>query len=153
MPVTASLDWRETDAGLAPYLVQQDRVDRQVHWAAQAGSQDAFLSCPVFEALCEGNRGGGKTESPLNDFAQHVGEGWGKAWRGVLFGRTYPELEDVMAKADALFSIALPRAVYNRVKSFWQWPDVERLYFRQFMKPSDYWSYHGHSYPFIAWKS
>ncbi|MEM9670657.1 MAG: terminase [Pseudomonadota bacterium] len=152
MPSTASLEWRETDAGLAPYLVQQDRVDRQVHWAAQAGSQNAFLSCPVFEALCEGNRGGGKTEVLLNDFAQHIGEGWGRAWRGVLFRRTYPELEDIMGKAEALFSVAFPEAVFNHAKSFWKWPGGERLYFRQFMKPKDYWSYHGHAFPWIAWE-
>ncbi|MGI9434821.1 MAG: terminase [Geminicoccaceae bacterium] len=152
MPSTQSLEWRSVDDGLAPFLIQKGEPDRQVEWAAQPGSQAAFLDCPVFECLLEGNRGGGKTESLLMDFAQHVGQGYGRAWRGILFRRTYPELEDVMGKAEGLFSIAFPDAKNNLGKSFWEWPTGEKLFFRQFIKPGDYWKYHGHGYPWIAWE-
>jgi len=152
MHSTQALEWRSTPTGLKPFLVEDDQPDIQPHWAAQAGSQEAFLRCPVFECLLEGNRGGGKTETLLNDFAQHVGKGWGRAWRGVLFRRTYPELEDIIGKSESLFSTCFPKASYNRAKSFWEWPTGEKLYFRQFIKPRDYWSYHGHAYPWIAWE-
>lgn len=144
--------WRSTDDGLKPFVVEDGRQDIDVHWAAQEGSQKAFLSCPVFECLLSGNRGGGKTDCLLMDFLQHVGKGYGRAWRGILFRRTYPELEDVMAKAEGLFSVAFPDAVYNRVKATWHFPGGESLRFRQFMRASDYWSYHGHAYQWIGWE-
>lgn len=150
--MNAFVDWREFEGGIAPFLVRPGQPDRKIDWAAQPGSQQAFLECPVFECLMTGTRGSGKTDVLLMDFAQHVGKGYGRAWRGILFRRTYPELEDVIAKSEALFSIAFPGAVYNRAKSYWQFKDGERLYFRQFAKPSDYWTYHGHAYTWIAWE-
>ena len=57
-------------------------------WAAQPGSQVLFLSSPVFETLYEGTRGPGKTDALLADFCQHVGQGYGAAWRGILL-RSY----------------------------------------------------------------
>ena len=75
MPSTQALEWRRTDEGLIPYIIERGKPDRRAHWAAQEGSQKAFLSCPVFECLLHGNRGGGKTDTLLMDFAQHVGKG------------------------------------------------------------------------------
>ena len=146
------VDWRDVDGGLTPFLVRPGKPDRKIDWAEQPGSQAAFLDCPLFECLLTGTRGSGKTDVLLMDFAQHVNKGWGRAWRGVLFRRTYPELEDVIAKSEALFTVGFPGAVYNRQKSYWQFPGGERLYFRQFAKPSDYWTYHGHAYTWIAWE-
>jgi hypothetical protein len=31
-------------------------------------------------------------------------------------------------------------------------PDGEKLFFRHFERPADYYSYHGHAYPWIAWE-
>ena len=56
-----------------------------VVWTPQPGSQTLFLSCPIFEALYHGTRGPGKTDALIMDFAQHVGQGLGSAWRGILF--------------------------------------------------------------------
>jgi hypothetical protein len=110
------------------------------------------LSCPVFECLYEGTRGGGKTDTLLWDFGQHVGQGYGAEWRGILFRRTYPELKDVIEKALKWFPLAFPQAKYNRGEYYWTFPDGEQLYFRHFATPGDYWSYHGHAYPWQAWE-
>ena len=40
-------------------------------WKPLPGSQTRFLTCPVFEALLEGTRGGGKTDALLMSFAQY----------------------------------------------------------------------------------
>ena len=40
----------------------------KVIWTPQPGAQVKALSCPVFEVLIEGNRGGGKTDVLLMDF-------------------------------------------------------------------------------------
>lgn len=125
---------------------------RPVIWAPQCGSQTRFLQCPVLEVLYEGTRGPGKTDALLMDFCQHVGQGFGDDWKGVLFRRTHPELQDVIEKARRWISQIWPAAEYNEAKSFWRWPTGELLYFRHFAKPADYWSYHGHSYPWIGWE-
>lgn len=130
-----------------------------VAWAPQPGFQQRFLSCPpeVFELLGEGNRGGGKTDTLLMDFGQHVGQGFGPAWRGIIFRQTYKQLQDLIAKSEKWFPQIFPRgspheAVYNRGEHYWKWRTGEVLFFRQFARESDYWNYHGHEYPFVAWE-
>src|ERR1019366_2795053 len=34
----------------------------------------------------------------------------------------------------------------------WKFPDGEELLLRHFEKPEDYWSYHGHAYPWMGWE-
>lgn len=146
------IEWRQTEEGLRPFYTDERGRVQEVAWAPQPGSQEAFLMCPVFEALIEGSRGGGKTDTLLMDFVQHVGQGWGAEWRGILFRRTYPELEDVIAKSKKWFGRIFPSARYNEAKSVWTWPTGESLRFRHFKSPDDYWSYHGHAYPWIGWE-
>ena len=148
----SEISWVDTEVGLRPILTLQDGSQRDVEWAPQPGSQKAFLQCPIIEALYEGSRGGGKTDTLLMDFIQHVGTGYGSEWRGVLFRRTYPELEDIIAKSKKWFGRIFPQAKYNEAKSVWTWPSGESLRFRHFSKPEDYWSYHGHAYPWIGWE-
>lgn len=121
-------------------------------WNPQPGSQEMFLRCPVFEVLYEGTRGPGKTDALIMDFAQHVGQGWGADWRGVLFRRTFPELSDVIAKTEKWFRSIFPKAVYNKADHSWTWPTGEQLLFRHMLKESDYYAYHGHAYPWIGWE-
>jgi len=145
------MHWVDTEQGLRPVLIEEGR-ETNVTWAPQPGSQEAFLMCPVYEALYEGTRGGGKTDTLLMDFCQFVGQGWGAEWRGILFRKTYPELEDVIAKSKKWFGLIFPEAKYNEAKSFWTWPTGETLRFRHFKSPDDYWSYHGHAYPWQGWE-
>lgn len=125
---------------------------QDVAWRPQPGSQRAFLKSPVYETLYSGERGPGKTDALLMDFAQHTGVGFGHHWRGIIFRRTYPELEDIIAKSRAWFAQFAPEAKFNEQKTKWKWPTGEELLFRNFEKPRDYWKYHGHAYPFIGWE-
>lgn len=148
-----SIVWKITDDGLKPFLADpRGGRPRPVTWAPQPGSQEAFLSCPDYEVLYEGTRGPGKTDALLMDFGQDVGKGWGPEWRGVLFRKSYPELQDVIDKSKKWFPLIWPNAFFNEAKTFWEWPTGEKLFFRQFAKPGDYWSYHGHAYPWIGWE-
>ncbi len=128
------------------------RGSGNVIWAPQPGSQTLFLTCPFFECLFEGTRGPGKTDALLMDFAQHVGQGFGRAWRGILFRRTYKQLSDVVAKTKKWFWQIFPDAKFNESDYVWKWPGGEELLLRYMDKPDDYWNYHGHEYPFIAWE-
>ena len=150
---------QEYEARYAAAVVEEDKVPAKVVdgqavvWAPQDGSQVAFLQCSLFEALFHGTRGPGKTDALIMAFAQHVGKGFGAAWRGVIFRQTYPQLADVVAKSEKWFKLIFgDRARFNRSKMMWEWDTGEVLMFRHMAKPADYWNYHGHEYPFIGWE-
>jgi hypothetical protein len=153
------VEWRDGKSGLTPFVCKSGA---QADWAPQEGSQVEFLMCPTYEVLYEGTRGPGKTDALLMDFVQHVGpartvdgvqqSGFGENWRGVLFRRTYPELRDVIDKSLVWFKRFVPGATYNHGEHYWTWPTGERLFFRHFSRESDYWSYHGHAYPWLGWE-
>lgn len=121
-------------------------------WIAQPGSQVLFLSCPVFECLYEGTRGPGKTDALLADFVQHVGRGYGPAWRGILFRETYPQLSDVVAKSRAWFPHWVPGAKFREDDYTWTFPDGAQLLLRHIRAPKDYDNYHGHAYPWVGFE-
>jgi len=109
------------------------------------------LYCPVFEVLYEGTRGPGKSDSLLMDFAQFVGRGFGPDWRGILFRKTYPDLEEIITKSKKWFYQIFPDGRYNETKHAWTFGDGEVLLLRYAKDIDDYWNYHGHEYPWIGW--
>jgi hypothetical protein len=127
---------------------------REVIWEALPGSQYEFLrSTEIFEVLFHGTRGPGKTDSLIMAFAKHVGKGYGAAWRGIIFRQTYPQLADVQAKTEKWFKLIFgDTCKFNRSKMMWEWDSGEVLFLRHMAKPSDYYNYHGHEYPFIGWE-
>ena len=155
-PVLPQLIWKETEGGLRAFTHDpQTKLDTPVTWAAQPGSQEAALTCPIGEMLYSGERGPGKTDELLMDYAQHVGRGYGAEWQGIIFRRTFPELEDIINKSLKWFYQIWKQGTevnYNKASSTWFWSSGEQLKFRHFLKPEDYWSYHGHAYPFIGWE-
>lgn len=125
--------------------------DAPLVWAPQWGSQLDFVRSPIFETLYEGTRGPGKTNALLFDFCQHVGQGHGKAWRGILFRQSYPQLADVVAKSQEWIPRAFPGARFNESSYTWKFADGEELLLRYIEKAKDYWNYHGHEYPWMGW--
>jgi hypothetical protein len=121
-------------------------------WVAQAGSQQLFLTSPVFETLYEGTRGPGKTDALLMDFAQHVGCGYGDYWRGILFRQTYKQLNDVIAKSKRWYRRLFPGAQWNGSSKTWTFPDGEQLILSYIKNAADYDNYHGHEYPWIGFE-
>ena len=111
-----------------------------------------MASKPIFEALYEGTRGGGKTDTLIMDFCQDVDRGFGAEWQGILFRQTFPQLQDVIAKSKKWLPQIWPGAQYNEAFHHWRFPGGELLLFRQFKREDDYWNYHGHAYPWIGWE-
>jgi hypothetical protein len=140
------------EQGQEKKALHQALKGRQLGWTPQPGSQEYFLMCPEFEVLYEGERGPGKTDALIMDFAQHVGKGWGGEWRGILFRQTFAQLSDVINKTLKWFPRMWPGAVYNRSDHTWTFPDGEQLLLRYMKSPEDYWNYHGHAYPWIGWE-
>lgn len=122
----------------------------------QHGGQYTFMRSPYFEVLLEGNRGGGKTDILIMDFAQHLGTSaepaWGRAWRGLLLRRTYKELTDVINKTLTYFPIIFPGARYNASDHIWTFEMGETLRLGYAERPADYWGYHGSEYPWIGFE-
>ena len=84
------------------------------------------------------------------DFAQHVGQGYGAAWRGILFRESYPQLADVIARTKKWFAMIFPGARFNATQTKWIFPDGEEFLFRHMNNESDYWKYHVPRVP-LAW--
>lgn len=131
-----------------------ERARGGVAWSPHPGSQQLFLSSPCWETAYTGTRGPGKTDALIMDFAQHVGQGWGADWRGVLFREEYKPLADVVKKTLKWFRLIFPKARFlSSTADFkWVWPDGEELLLRAFKNTKDYWDFHGHEYPWIAWE-
>ena len=92
------------------------------------------------------------TDALLMSFGIHVGLGFGSDWRGILFRQTYKQLADVIAKTQQWFPRIWPRARWNGTEHSWSWESGEKLLLRQFAREADYWSIHGHQYPWIGWE-
>lgn len=146
-----TVTWKLNDQGeLRGFYLDEDDVEQEAFWTPQPGSQVAYLTSPVFEVLYESNRGSGKTDSLLIDFAMEVGQGWGADWRGILFRPEHVQLEEIINKSKELYPRIFPSATFNEGKSVWQWPTGEKFYFRHVKRLADYWKYHGHQYPYVC---
>lgn len=107
------------------------------------GSQYNFSTCPIYEVLLAGNRGGGKTAALLRDFGKDVGKGYGQAWRGVLFRLEYKDLDDVVKKGTDLFCGKLfpeGECRFLRAKSDYMfvWKTGEALLLRHLLNEDGY---------------
>jgi hypothetical protein len=128
------------------------KTKQNVVWAPHEGAQRKGLTCPVWELLMHGNRGGGKTDWLLMDYASGVGRGYGSDYRGLLLREATTELGDVIAKSQKWFPRLFPGAKYNEQRKKWKFPDGETLWFNYARVLSDYDQYHGHEYPWIGWE-
>ncbi len=90
------------------------------------------------------------TDALLMDFLQHVGQGYGQEWRGILFREQHTQLVDVINKSLKWVPRIFPEAKYNNTESFWKFPDGEKIYFRYLRLTADYWRYHGSNYSIDA---
>ncbi len=122
-------------------------------WQPLKGSQTLAMSCPAAITVYHGTRGPGKTDAQLMRFRRHVGQGYGRHWRGIIFDREYKNLDDLVSKSMRWFPEFKDGARFISSKSDykWVWPTGEELLFRAIKRNTDYWGYHGQEFPFIGW--
>lgn len=124
-------------------------------WEPQPGPQSsAILADWCDELFYGGERGGGKSDYQLGyqeDGALHDGP----HHRGIMFRRTYPELEELQARAMQVFGAS--GAVYKSQPSAeypysncWYWPNGASTKMRYIERVQDYSRYHGHQYTRIS---
>jgi hypothetical protein len=121
----------------------------KIAWFPQAGPQTLLLKCHYDEIFYGGARGGGKTSGALGHWLQHQAQ-WGKHARGILFRRTYDELEEVFEQSNQLFPLI--GAVYNVGKRTWMFRNGARLKFRFMERDIHAQKYQGHQYTWMCFE-
>jgi hypothetical protein len=118
-------------------------------WAPQPGPQtDAICADWCAELLYGGAAGGGKSDFLLGDFLQDV-ETYGQAWRGILFRRSLPELEEMIARSQEIF--AGSGGTWLEQKKRWEWSNGAALRMRYLEADRDATRYQGAAYTWIGW--
>jgi hypothetical protein len=140
-----------------PFIVASDErtILQAPAWSPLPGAQYLAMQCPIFEMLTEGNRGSGKSELLLMDYAKDVDRGYGDAWRGILFRKELGDLDEMVRKAENLFSKLYGsrfRFLYSKSDYKCVWDTGEALLFRHLLNLEDYNDYHGHQYPWLGFE-
>jgi hypothetical protein len=118
-------------------------------WGPQPGPQtDAITASWCPELFYGGAAGGGKSDFLLGDYLQDVPT-YEAAWRGILFRRTYPELEELIARSKEMYPQT--GASWNDQKKTWTWGNGANLKMRYVERNDDVLRYQGHQYTWIGW--
>jgi predicted phage terminase large subunit-like protein len=111
------------------------------------GPQTLLVTCPIWDLLYGGARGGGKTDGLLGDFTGFSMKHPGLA-RGVLFRRTYDELDEVVQRSQEILG---PLGGDWRPSRYtWHMPWGGFLKLRYLKADADAARYQGHSYNWLA---
>jgi len=124
-------------------------------WKPQKGPQLLALDADWCDELFYGGeRGGGKSDFQLGYQEDGALRYEGKS-RGIMFRKTYPELEELQARATEVFPAE--GAVYKTQPSAdfpfsncWYWPNGSTVKMRFIEHERDYGRYHGHQYTHIS---
>ena len=132
----------------------ENRGSPQRDWVP-TDKQRLALECPIDELFFGGAKGGGKSEFLLVDYAKGVK--YGIDFPGVIFRRTYPELEELIARSHKIYPILGGK--YHVGNKTWHFPTGATLKFRFLEADKNVNSYQGHEYSWIgfdeltSWKS
>ena len=124
-------------------------------WFPQPGPQLAALEADwVDELFYGGERGGGKSDFQLG-YQEDGAQRYGQHWRGIMFRKTYPELEELQGRAMDIFTAS--EAIFKSQMSAeypfsnsWYWPNGASVKMRYIENERDYGRYHGHQYTGIS---
>jgi hypothetical protein len=94
-----------------------------------------------------GARGGGKSDYLLGDFLQDVDQG--AAWRGIIFRKSYAELEELITRALEIYTPV--GATYKVGEKLFVFPSGATLKMRYLEHERDAAKYQGHQYTWVGW--
>lgn len=122
-------------------------------WVPQAGPQvEAIRKHWVDELFFGGAVGGGKSDFLLGDFGQDVSR-YGAHWRGILFRKSYPQLEELVVRSKEIFPAWFGLNVetcWTKGEHTWTWPNGSTLKFRHAEDDDSWQQYQGHQYTWMA---
>jgi len=117
----------------------------QVIWKPEP-KQHLALTCPAFELFYGGARFGGKSDFLLADFLDGIK--LGENHRGILFRKTYSELEELTFRSKQLYPHI--GGQYSETKRTWTFPSGSALKLRFLEIDRDVEKYQGHAYTWIG---
>jgi len=124
-------------------------------WTPQAGPQLAALEADWCDELFfGGERGGGKSDLQLG-YQEDGALKYGKHSNGIMFRKTYPEMEELQSRAVEIFTASgaafrtQPSGNYP-FSNCWYWPNGATVKMRYIENEKDYGRYHGHQYTRIS---
>lgn len=120
-----------------------EQVVEQEVWAPQAGPQTWLLTCPVFECLFGGARGGGKSDGVLGEWASHA-DTYAENAIGLCVRRERTQLTELIERSRVLYTPL--GAKFQEIDKMWRFPNGARLRFAYLENDNDALSYQGHSY-------
>lgn len=113
-----------------------------VVWAPQP-QQAKLITCPVFETLFGGARGGGKSDGILGEWAAHADE-YGPNAIGLCVRRERTQLVELIERSKILYNPLLAR--FHEMEKMWRFDNGARLRFAFLENDNDAQAYQGHSY-------
>lgn len=125
------------------------------HWAPQEGPQEALVTCTAEDVFFGGARFGGKTDGLLGDFSAHERRR-GKLAKGILFRRSYVELQEVVARSHVIYGQDSENGVhglgwsYNVQTKTWTAPSGGTLRLAYLDRDKDAEVYQGASYDWMG---
>jgi len=124
-------------------------------WFPQPGPQLAALEADwCDEVFYGGERGGGKSDFQLG-YQEDGALRYGANWRGIMFRKTYAELEELQGRAMEIFPqsggfFKSQASVDYPYSNCWYWPSGASVKMRYIENERDYGRYHGHQYTGIS---
>lgn len=106
------------------------------------------------ELFLGGERGGGKSDVQLG-YQEDGALRYASGWRGIMFRKSYPELEELQSRAMEVFPQTNGAFRTQPSKDFpfsncWYWPNGASIKMRYIENEKDYGRYHGHQYTGIS---
>lgn len=112
-------------------------------WAPNPGPQSWLITCPIFETLFGGARGGGKSDGVLGEWATHADQ-YNENAIGLCVRRERTQLVELVERSKILY---FPLgAKFNEQDKVWRFPNGARLRFAYLESDNDAQAYQGHSY-------
>ena len=105
------------------------------------------MRCDADQLFYGGAAGGGKTECSLAFNIRGVME-WGKDWRGIIFRKTVPQLDEIIRRGKELYGPM--GAKYNQTKHIFTFPNKAEVRLASLEREQDVEKYQGHQYTLIV---
>lgn len=99
------------------------------------------------EGFYGGAAGGGKTDYLVIEAASQVNI---PEYKGIIFRRTYPELQEVIDKCEQYYPAAYPGTKFNGSTHCWKFPSGAKIYLGAMQHEKDKYKYQGQQFDFIG---